>query len=706
MPLNFSQLIANLSVTGKEFLHRQVVILAGQAEWQKKLLQDLLSGHEKTSLWVSDEKVDGFPFVDVKKAASWLGKEKQVAVFDANEHFNPDSFAAISGIVVGGGVFFLLLPEKNKWNEIYSTRFGQRLINSINNNDDILIAEENDLISAAIPNETKLIIPSSPAPRHCDAPFLTLDQQRAVEAIQQQVVKTSNIPVVLVSDRGRGKSAALGIAAARLLQAGVNRIAITAPSLSTTDVTFKHIVAVLPEAEVTRGCVKFVHKNKSTSVIHFYSPDNLMQENIAADVLLVDEAAAIPVPLLASFLHQYRQCVFATTVHGYEGTGRGFSLRFYKELDKKNKNWLKLQMQTPIRWADKDPLEKWMFDLLCLDAEISNGNELTGFAIDTVEHCFLDKEKLDDNKLLNEVFSLLVLAHYRTRPKDLKNLLDDETISVYVSLFNDHVVAVALVIREGNFSDSLSTEVYQGKRRPQGNLLAQALTYHCGIEHAATFDYARIMRIAVHPALQQRGVGTAMIDYIVNHEKQRGRDAIGSSFGMNTALLAFWKKAKFEVVRIGFTREKTSGEHAVIMLLALTAAGKEIKQAAYTQFCNKLGYWFEDLLNDLPEELKASFSLASKDELVLSIADKNDLHSFIHYSRNYELCISALNKFIHIHLALINQAAFPANFRQVLVKKVVNKESWKEITTEMTLHGQNEARNLFHAAVMHLFNLQ
>ena len=138
--------------------------------------------------------------------------------------------------------------------------------------------------------------------------------------------------------------------------------------------------------------------------------------------------------------------------------------------------------------------------------------------------------------LLKEVFALLVLAHYRTRPKDLKSLLDDEEISLYVTLNNKHVVAVALVISEGLFSDSLSTLVYQGKRRPKGHLLAQALTYHCGVEHAAMLDYARVMRIAVHPELQQQGIGTALLDFIISNEKQNSRDAIGTSFGMNKFL--------------------------------------------------------------------------------------------------------------------------------------------------------------------------
>lgn len=684
-----------LSQKGGASLHRKVFILAGDVVWQKEFLKDILSGYESESLWVGEQAPEQYSFVETKKAHAWLGNEKRVVIFDANKDFDPDNFAAISGIVIGGGLFFLLLPDVKKWSTIYSSHFGQRLLQSINSRSELIVINQSDEQLNLSLNKLE-----SNVSQNCVAPFLTYDQQHSVELIEKQVLADTNTPVILISDRGRGKSAALGIAAVKLVKAGIKNIVITAPRLSSTDIIFKHLAKLLPDAIITRGKVTL-----GDSSIQFFSPDQLIHENVFADLLMVDEAAGIPVPLLTSLLDKYSQCIFATTVHGYEGTGRGFALRFNKVLNETNPGWIKLQMQTPIRWSENDPLEKWMFELLCLDAEVVDVSLFDKINPSDLKHCLYTKEQLvKDEVLLGEVFALLVLAHYRTRPKDLKSLLNDESLSLYITFHQQHVVAVAMVIREGRFTDSLSTQVYRGKRRPQGHLLAQSLTYHCGIENAARFDYARIMRIAVHPELQQQGIGTNLLKYIISNEKILGRDAIGTSFGMTNDLLNFWIKIKFNIVRVGFTREQTSGEHAAILLLALNDSGTKIFEEAHQRFKNQIPCLISDVLKDLPVEIVTNFQFQVEPSVSLNAFDKTDLFSFINYSRNYELCIAALNKFVISQQDIITAKDFPENHRDILNKKVIDKLSWENIVKDMSLTGKNDARKLFHSAIVYLNN--
>ena len=62
--------------------------------------------------------------------------------------------------------------------------------------------------------------------------------------------------------------------------------------------------------------------------ISFIAPDELLRNPQELDLLFIDEAAAIPAPMLLKLLHQYRKIVFASTEQGYEGSGKGFSLQF------------------------------------------------------------------------------------------------------------------------------------------------------------------------------------------------------------------------------------------------------------------------------------------------------------------------------------------------------------------------------------------
>ncbi|MCW8899360.1 MAG: GNAT family N-acetyltransferase [Gammaproteobacteria bacterium] len=693
MSHNFSQIRKLLSQKSDASRHRSVLIFAGDSGWQVACMEEILSGHEASSLWVGEQAPEIFPSISVKKAHSWLGREKQVVVFDANTHFNTDAFAAVTGIVVGGGLFILLMPATERWDNIYLSYFGQRLVQSINSTAELFVVRQTDKQINFSPAEGKKTSPHS-----CVKPFFTFEQQHVVEVIEAEVRNKSFNPVVINSDRGRGKSAALGIAAARLVNSGTNHIAITAPRFRSAEIIFKHIELLLPGAEIAQG--KVIYKNR---IIQFYSPDQLISADIKVDIVFTDEAAAIPVPVLTTILNKYQYCVFASTVHGYEGTGRGFALRFNTVLTEKAPGWKKCRMQTPVRWAENDPLEKWMFSLLCLDAEI-----VSPYSIGIIEDnkleilCLSQFQIAQDETLLKEVFALLVLAHYRTQPSDLQRMLDDEQISLYIVKYNQHVLSVALVSHEGGFSDSLSTQVYRGERRPHGHLLAQALTYHCGVEHAATLNYARIMRIAVHPEYQQQGIGTKLINFVINNEKVNGCDAIGTSFGMNESLLHFWKKSHFNVVRIGFKREQTSGEHAAIMILPLSPQGENVKQEACSRFAGQLSYWFDDVLKDIPTAIKNKFIIDNSVSHILTQLDKEDLYSFIHYSRNYELCISALNKFVMSKQDEIMLDSFPDNFRKVLNLKVINKADWKDIGKEIALIGQDEARKLFQKAIIYL----
>jgi len=58
--------------------------------------------------------------------------------------------------------------------------------------------------------------------------------------------------------------------------------------------------------------------------IEFVAPDDLIANKHDVSLLMVDEAAAVPVQMLSELLQSYSRIVFSSTIHGYEETGRGF----------------------------------------------------------------------------------------------------------------------------------------------------------------------------------------------------------------------------------------------------------------------------------------------------------------------------------------------------------------------------------------------
>ena len=65
--------------------------------------------------------------------------------------------------------------------------------------------------------------------------------------------------------------------------------------------------------------------------------------------ILYEEAAAIPVAVLTTLMQQNNRLVFASTVHGYEGSGRGFELRFRERLTLSMPQWRELRLRAPVR---------------------------------------------------------------------------------------------------------------------------------------------------------------------------------------------------------------------------------------------------------------------------------------------------------------------------------------------------------------------
>ena len=680
--------------------HRRALVLAGEAIWTLHAARACLRETPYTDiLWLSTRAPEGSRSIEASKAHKVLGSEVDVLVFDAHSGFDPDAFGAVVGCVRGGGLLLLLTPPLCEWpgrsdpeNERLAVfphhaediggRYLRRLVSVLRDDEDVALVEQRREIC-----EPKSIghaaVSSEAAPAES---YPTADQQRAVEAIVRVAEGHRRRPLVLTSDRGRGKSSALGIAAAQLLRSRPRTIVVTAPRIDSVEPLFEHARRLLPDAIVRRG---YLHHGEA--VIRFIAPDALSLSPPQADLVLVDEAAAIPSPLLERLLLQNARIVFATTIHGYEGAGRGFAVRFQQVLERITPGWRSLRMETPVRWAPHDPAERLSFDMLLLHASPAPDEAMMRIQTGDCVFEHLDRNALSKDKhTLSELFGLLVLAHYQTRPTDLRHLLDGPNLNIYIMRRHGHVVATALVADEGGLQTPLCREIYLGRRRVRGHLLPQTLAAHLGLEKAPELLGLRIIRIAVHPAVQGRGLGSSLLEHIVTLAQER--DYIGACFGASVGLLRFWKNAGFHAVRLGITRGATSGTHSAVVLHPLTRDGQELCDSARARFHTHLPHLLSDPLRELEPGLAFALLQAQGASSPTAEVDEHDwqgIATFAFAQRGYESSMPSIWKLVTASMADPSTAtSLNRLHREVLIGKVLQKRSWRETARILKLSGR------------------
>ena len=609
---------------------------------------------------------------NLKKANDFLGQEFDAVIFNTFDDFDANALGAISGTIRESGFLILLKPTHWTKKSLFLKRFQN-----------LLVAHPSTVIINADNTPTHLL--SIPPKTIIRRTYASPDQQLAVQAIKKVLSGHRRRSLVITADRGRGKSASLGIASAQLLEEGIRNIIVCAPSKKVANVIFE--------------TAKRINKVASIS---FYSPDELQQQKPKADLLLIDEAGAIPLPLLESFVKHYSRIVLATTLHGYEGSGRGFTLKFFKLLDSIAPDWKHCTLNTPIRYRENDPLEHFIFESLLLHAEPAKIDDTKNSELSNCSVQVLDKNILINNEpLLQDIFGLLISAHYQTKPSDLMLMLDDESISIHTLINPQHnVIAVALVIAEGGLDAELSTEIFKGKRRIKGHLVAQALSANAGIDKAPCLLGERISRIAVHPELQGKGFGSYFLRTLCEKSKA---DYISTSFGASESLIRFWQMTGFIAVYLGIKRDASSGAHSVIMLNGISNKGKKLVTDAQLRFAKN----FPQMLSEPFKTLEADVSLALLNSMKINYvgdltkSEQQELLAFCKHQRGYENSLYVLWTFTCKTLpSKINYLSDIEN--AILLYKILQKKSWKRVVKSLGLTGKKQALLLLRQSITKL----
>ena len=549
-------------------MSRALLILVGEDDFLAHQLNHNLS--LKSAVWIGGisphfATQSSFPF---SKTKNLLGSELPAIIYDARQGMHLDALAIAAGTLQDGGQLLLLL---NHWADLAnqpdcdSLRWsGEKY--AINTPHFIAFLQEKIAKHGFPVYQSTSLTLASPTPQKDRSTYCqpTLEQARLL----QQMAEAEDAILIVTAKRGRGKSALAGLFAKQQL-AQNQPLILTAPNKSAVN-----IFNEFAEADIT-----------------FMPPDELSQnlsdapQQFANHWLFVDEAAMIPLDILFRLTKAFKRVVLTTTIHSYEGTGRGFLLKFMAKTDRTLRHF---ELFTPLRWQADDKLEAFIDDLLLCDCEDRLPqppyNEALAEQIQ-MSHC----ERIPHDQI-ESVYGLLTLAHYRTSPLDLRRLLDAPQQQFYLAQAQDALLGCVWAVPEGGLADkTLIRQIRRGERRPRGNLVAQMLCFQAGLEEACELRSLRISRIAVQPNWQHLGLGQRLIAKMKQQIKQQDAvDFLSVSFGYTPELLAFWQKCGFILVHFSESKEASSGCYSVVALCPLSEEGRAFVQRTEKQFQRNL----------------------------------------------------------------------------------------------------------------------
>lgn len=416
----------------------------------------------------------------------------------------------------------------------------------------------------------------------------TVDQAKAIVTFVEAIAeKTLRSTVALTAARGRGKSAALGLAVAAAIAHGYSNIFITSPTPENLHTLFRFIFkgfdALKYDEHLDYDIIQSTNPTFNKAVVrvnvfrnHRQTIQYIRPEDAhvlgQAELVVIDEAAAIPLPLVKKLIGPY--LVFmASTINGYEGTGRSLSLKLIQQLREQSRGYLgkasktttdehgtkvdregkplktdvsaapstavggrtlrEIKLSEPIRYAAGDAVEKWLTELLCLEATNPSPSRFalaqgcphpsqcqlwaisrdTLFSFHPVSEAFLQK-----------LMALYVASHYKNSPNDLQLMSDAPAHQLYVLLgpvdANDtslpEPLCVIQVALEGQISKQTIINSLSKGQRWDGDMIPQLIAQQYQDPEFATLSGGRIVRIATSPEYVKMGYGSRALELLTD----------------------------------------------------------------------------------------------------------------------------------------------------------------------------------------------
>ncbi|KAJ9350763.1 hypothetical protein DTO027B9_6787 [Paecilomyces variotii] len=558
-------------------------------------------------------------YVYYKETEKILGNTYGMCILQDFEAITPNLLARTIETVEGGGIVLLLLKGMKSLKQLYTlsmdihsryrteahddvvARFNERFILSLGSCDSCLVVD--DELNVLPISGGKNVKPLPPPDATTEGKSATqkelqeikesladsqpvgslvtlaktVDQAKAlltfVDAIAEKTLRST---VTLTAGRGRGKSAALGVAIAAAVAHGYSNIFITSPSPENLKTLFEFVfkgfdaLGYLDHVDYTilqstnpdfnKAVVRVNIHRQHRQTIQYIRPQDAYALG-QAELLVIDEAAAIPLPLVRKLMGPY--LVFmASTINGYEGTGRSLSLKLIQQLREQSRGGLKtgpedtdiadratgkaakntdknlggrslreITLSEPIRYAPGDSVEKWLNKVLCLDATLPK-SKMNTQGCPHPSQCQLLQVNRDtlfsyhpvSEKFLQQMMALYVASHYKNSPNDLQLMSDAPAHQLFVLVppIDEEAtklpepLCVIQVALEGRISRQSVLNSLSRGQRAGGDLIPWLVSQQFQDEDFASLSGARVVRIATNPEYLNMGYGSRALELLTD----------------------------------------------------------------------------------------------------------------------------------------------------------------------------------------------
>ncbi|KYQ93042.1 putative N-acetyltransferase [Tieghemostelium lacteum] len=529
-----------------------------------------------------------------------LGNTFGMLVLQDFEAITPNLLARTIETVEGGGMVILLLKTMTSLKQLYQmsmdvhsrfrtesqkgdivARFNERFLLSLGKCDQCIVMDDQlnilPISSSSRTIEAKQTVLETKEQKelkqfkidvkdteiagdlieHCK----TMDQATAlltfINAISDKTLRST---CTLTAGRGRGKSAALGLSIAAAVAFGYSNIFVSSPTPENLNTLFQFIFkgfdALEYQERTDYELVKSTNPEFHDAIIRVnifkthrqtiqYIQPQDYQKLGQAELVVIDEAAAIPLTLVKNLLGPY--LVFmSSTINGYEGTGRSLSLKLIKQLREQsittgtnvqNANasisgriLKEVELQEPIRYSAGDPIEKWLNELLCLDSTVIKSSPVGCPHPDECQLYYVNRDTLFSYHKASETFlqkmvGLFVSSHYKNSPNDLLLMSDapDHHLFVLLGPVQDNstslpeILCAVQVSLEGEIAKEAILNSIKRGYQSSGDLIPWTLTQQFQDESFPRLSGCRVVRIATHPDYQKMGYGSKAMELLTQY---------------------------------------------------------------------------------------------------------------------------------------------------------------------------------------------